>query len=403
MEHFVTDRLELSDPYLRWFDARVVSHRLVGDLHAVVLDRSAFYPGGGGQPADGGSISGIPLLDVRESQGERLHLLPELPPTLDVACELDWPRRFDHMQQHHGAHLLSRAFASVVRASTDSFRIAADRSVFEVAAPIERVQPALAAVEAIANEAVWSNLEIEVRQDGDVHAPSGETLRVVIVGGYDATPCGGTHPRRTGEVGAIGLLGVKRWGNGTRVEFVCGARVLASLARQRDLLDETARSLRSVPAEIAARVTQVLEVSRAAQDEAARLRAALVELEAERLVAAAPGGPAVSAMSGGARTLQHLHALARAVAAHGRVALLGAVLEDGKAHLCFVRPREGVGSMRRALAAAVAVLGGRGGGSDEFAHGAGSDRSRLDEALATALVAMRGAVPASARAPDVVR
>jgi alanyl-tRNA synthetase len=137
------------------------------------------------------------------------------------------------------------------------------------------------------------------------------------------------------------------------------------------------------------KVTQVLETSRAAKDEAARLRAALVELEAERLVAALPGGPTVSTLDSGERTPEHLHALARAVAARGRIAILGAVLEDGKAHLCFVRPRGGAGSMRGALAAAVAVLGGRGGGSDEFAHGAGSDPSRLDDALAAALVAMR--------------
>lgn len=390
MERLTTDTLELSDPYLRRFEARIVAHRSVGDLHGVVLDRSAFYPGGGGQPADGGTISGIPVVDVREVRGERLHLLAELPRALSVDCELDWARRFDHMQQHHGAHLLARAFSAVVQADTESFSISSDRCVFDVAAPLERVEPALPGVEAMANEAVWRNLEVEPRQDGEVHARSGEMLRVVIVTGYDATACGGTHPRRTGEVGGIALLGARRWGNRTRVEFVCGGRVLAAFSRHRAVLEETARALRSAPADIVGKVAQVLETTRVAKEQTTRLHAALARLEAERLVGAAPGGLIVSALDRGLRTSEHLHAVARAVAARGRVALLGAALEDGTAGLCFARPRQGAASMRRALAVAIGVVGGRGGGSDEFAHGAGPDPSRLAHALALGVVALHG-------------
>jgi alanyl-tRNA synthetase len=395
MDRIVTESLELSDPYLRRHEARILAHRFVGDLHGVVLDRSAFYPGGGGQPADRGSISGIPVVEVREVQGERLHLLAELPSTLDVECELDWAHRFDHMQQHHGSHLLARAFALVAQAGTDSFRIASDRSVFDVDADVDRVLPAMAEVEAVANDAVFRNLEVEIRQDGDRRVASSERLRIVIAKGYDVTPCGGTHPRRTAEVGGIGVVSAKRWGQRTRVEFVCGGRLLGSFARQRTLLDATAKALRCVAAEAPAKAAQALEAARAAEEKAARLREALVELEAERIVAAEPAGPAVSAGECSAPTPEHLQALARAVAARGRVALLGAVLPDGKAHLCFVRPRDGAESMRGALAAAVAVLGGRGGGSDEFAHGAGADPARLGDALAAALAAVGPVGPAA--------
>src|SRR6266851_5676907 len=229
----MTDRLYLRDPYLTRFSARVVSLAEVSGRPAAVLDRSAFYPEGGGQPGDRGSLSGAAVLDVQEREGVVLHVLDRPLDAGDVEGVVDWQRRFDHMQQHHGQHLLSAAF--------------------------ERVQ-------------------------GD---------RVVLVEGVDASPCGGTHPSRTGEVGAIAVLGAQKWGSGkARVEFVCGNRIVKLLAEQGRWLTGAAEALKCA-------VRDLPESARRAADEAVARRKAAEALEKDlaRMQAAelaAKGSPAVA-------------------------------------------------------------------------------------------------------------
>src|SRR5678816_3939605 len=236
-------RMYRDDSYLDRFTATVTAAEPVSaGLFAVELDRTLFYPTGGGQPHDTGRLAGKPVVDVHEGgDGRILHLVSaESPPSGEVAGEIDWVRRFDHMQQHTGQHILSRAFVEMAGAATKSFHqgeglctIDIDRT--ELDAAMAR------SVEARTNEIVFSDPPVEVDLIDAARAPQlaadmnlardlalkpGDPIRMVRVGRFDETPCGGTHVRRAGEVGAVAIRRWERFKGGTRVAFVCGGRVV---------------------------------------------------------------------------------------------------------------------------------------------------------------------------------
>lgn len=427
----MTDRLYLADPYLVDFEARVLRQTALGGRAAVVLDRTAFYPEGGGQPADRGTLGGIAVVDVQERDGEVLHVLAGPPPSGRVEGSVDRARRLDHMQQHHGQHLLSAAFEHLHGARTVSFHLGGETCAIDLDAPAPRLdEAALRAAEAWANEAVWRDLPVTVRDfspeelgrlpmrkeptkgsrvvvvgdlpagpatavgPGEPHRPglraqgqpdeaarerAGGPGRPYLPGTIDASPCGGTHPRRTGEVGAVAVLGARRWGEGTRVEFLCGGRVVRALTEAGGRLAAVGRALRCAPAEAPAAATRLGEEVVALRKQAERLVAALAEEVALRLASGAPG-PVAARLEPPLSGAAGLKATAAALAARGIVALLGGV-EDGRAFLCFARP-EGPGPRLDALMrAAAAVLGGKGGGAPDLAQGSGPDAERLAGAL----------------------
>jgi alanyl-tRNA synthetase len=379
----MTDRLYLTDPYLTQFRARITSLAEHGGRPAAVLDRTAFYPEGGGQPADRGTLGGAAVVDVQERDGVVLHVLDRSLEPREVEGAIDWPRRFDHMQQHHGQHLLSAAFERVLDAPTTSFHLGERTCTIDLDCSIARLdEAAVRRVEAAANESVWRNLPVVARDfAGEERARlplrkepvKGD--RVVLVEGVDASPCGGTHPTRTGDVGAIAIVGAQKWGSGkARVEFVCGGRVVRLIAEQGKWLAGAAEALKCA-------VRDLPEAARRTADEAVARRksAEALERDVARLQAtelAARGSPAVAKVDRASLA----RALAAAVAERGAVALIAAV-EDGRAHLCFARPRGPDGpAMNQLLKDALQIIGGKGGGSAEFAQGSG-DPAHLDEAL----------------------
>src|SRR5215467_5102151 len=252
----MTERLYLRDPYLTRFSARIVSLAELGGHPAAVLDRSAFYPEGGGQPADRGTLSGAAVLDVQERDGLVLHVLDRAVSPGEVEGLVDWQRRFDHMQQHHGQHLLSAAFERVHGAPTTSFHLGERTCTIDLDCSISRLdEPALLAAEAAANETVWRDLPVVARDFGPeersrlpLRKEPVKGDRVVLVEGVDASPCGGTHPRRTGEVGCVAILRAQRWGSrAARVEFVCGNRVVQALTQSTEVIARAAEVMRAAP------------------------------------------------------------------------------------------------------------------------------------------------------------
>jgi alanyl-tRNA synthetase len=398
----VTERIYLQDSALVHFDAVVTGERSLGGHPAVLLDRTAFYPEGGGQPADRGTIAGVPVVDVQEVDGEVLHALAGPAPAGAVACEVDAARRRDHVQQHHGQHLLSAAFEAMRGARTLSFHLGEASCTIDLDAAVTALgEDVLREVEAAANDLVFRDQPVTAREFTPEElaalplrkAPA-KGSRVVVVGELsgpiaDASPCGGTHPRRTGEVGAIAILGAQKWGAGARVEFVCGARVVRGLATAGARLAEAARALRCAPAEVPAAAARAAEDGAARRKESERLALALADVEAERLVARGEGlvRAVVAPSAGGAAPFAR--AVALAVAARGRIALIGAA-EDGRAHLAFARPRGPGPHLGELVRAAAAAVGGKGGGAPEAAQGSGPDAAGLEAALAGAEAAVRG-------------
>ena len=230
-----SERLYYTDAYLVEFDAVVRDVQPQDDRWKVTLDRTAFYPTSGGQPFDTGTIGEAKVLDVFEQEDGTIgHLVDrELETNSRVRGHVDWSRRFDHMQQHTGQHLLSAAFEREAGAKTVSFHLGTSASTIDLDKELSADQ--IARVEDAANRVLWEDREVCVkfvtaseaaklplRKDP---AREGE-LRIVEIKDYDLSACGGTHVRRTGAIGIIAISGFERFKGGLRVEFVCGGRAL---------------------------------------------------------------------------------------------------------------------------------------------------------------------------------
>ncbi|MFN8096195.1 MAG: alanyl-tRNA editing protein [Vicinamibacteria bacterium] len=245
----MTIRLFLDDPELLEFDAVVRSRTEHEGRPAVVLDRTAFYAESGGQPWDTGALGDARVVAVVESGGDVLHVL-DCPLGDDrVHGRVDADRRRDHVQQHHGQHLLSRAFVETARAGTVAFHLGAEVTTIDLDRPVTAEQAR--AAERRANEVVWEARPVtittiaaaEAKAQG-LEAPAGvERVRVVDADGWDRQPCGGTHPRSTAGVGVVLVVGLERYKGGTRVSFVCGHRALAAMARRGDVIERLVGTL----------------------------------------------------------------------------------------------------------------------------------------------------------------
>ena len=246
-----TERLYIQDPYLREFTAHVVGRQVSGGKPAVALDRTAFYPTGGGQPNDRGTLDGVPVLDVIVEDGIVWHVLAAELPGDEVRGILDWSRRFDHMQQHTGQHILSQAFVVTCDAETVAFHMGADASTIDLGRA-DLGPDALAAAEAAANaviDAAYPVTATFVTQDELAQLPLRkppkvtEAIRVVQVAGFDWSACGGTHVANSSQVGLVKIAGVERRGAELRVTFLCGGRARADYARLQALASGLAMPL----------------------------------------------------------------------------------------------------------------------------------------------------------------
>jgi alanyl-tRNA synthetase len=401
-----TMRLYYDDAYTTAFTARVIERLTHAGQPAVVLDRTGFYPTGGGQPADSGSINGVPVLDVfkRADDAAVVHLLAAPLDADEAACALDWARRFDHMQHHTGQHILTQAFVQTAGAQTVGFHLSADSVTIDLDTP--RLTDADAArAEDLANQIVWENRPVTARlidpdaaegvrvrrMPGQLHT---DGLRVIEVEGFDRTACGGTHVARTGEIGSIKVLRLTRRGDKTRVEFRCGARALCDYRDKNAIVSALTAALTCGQDEITTAVERLQGELKSALSALKTAAALNLEGEAARLAAAAPE-------RGGLRLVQavfenrdggDLKLLAAKLAEMpGVVALLAS--GGAQTQMVFARSADLPHDMRAALAAAFTALGqGRGGGQPALAQGGGpaSDAAQLQAALAAAEQALLG-------------
>jgi alanyl-tRNA synthetase len=254
----MTERLYYNDPYLREFEATVVETTSHEGRTAVVLDRTAFYPTSGGQPFDVGTLSGVKVLDVVDADdGRILHIVEREPDGARVTGTIDWARRFDHMQQHTGQHVLSAAFDRLLNARTESFHLGADHSTIDLERELSAA--GIARAEEEANRVVWEDRPVGIRFAGpeEIAAlplrkePKREgMLRLIDVLDFDLSACGGTHVARTGAIGMIAVAATERFRGGSRVTFLCGGRALNGYRLLRDAVAGSVRALSVLPTEL---------------------------------------------------------------------------------------------------------------------------------------------------------
>jgi alanyl-tRNA synthetase len=382
----MTERLYYHDAYLRDFTARVV--RTSADGATAFLDRTAFYPTSGGQPFDTGSIGGKPVLDVAE-EGELIaHRLAAPQLLADVECSIDWKRRFDHMQQHTGQHLLSAVFEELLALRTVSFHLGEESSTIDLeGGGIEA--PALREVESHANQIVCENRPVTVQFEEASEArglrkPSERegTLRIVTIEGLDRSACGGTHVRATGEIGAILIRKLEKVRQTVRVEFLCGGRAVARARADYEALARIAQLFSAGLDEAPALVASQLESGRAADKARRKLQLELAAYHGKDLYAATPAGP-----DGFRRHTQHavsesadeLSALARSFTAQAKAVFL-ATLEKPLSVIYAVSEDAGIDA-GQAVKRVLADVGGRGGGNARLGQGSVPDAVLLDTVI----------------------
>lgn len=394
----MTERLYYTNSYLRQFEAKVSVRG--DDPRRVYLERTAFYPTSGGQPFDTGTIetAGGELLRVVDviEEGDRIaHVLDRVPPLpLDsgasVKGQIDWARRFDHMQQHSGQHLLSALFYDMLGLATLSVHFGGESSTLDLdtgALALEQIR----AVEERANASVWENLpvsaavqpegaELPLRKASQRSGP----LRVVEIEGLDRSACGGTHVSRTGEIGPIALRKLDRVRKSVRVEFLCGLRATRRARADYELVSDLSASLGTsitgLPETVAARMRDLSENSaelRSAREQLDEYRARELHQSASEL----PGRPGTrfTRLQQPDGSVQELRGLAQRYAALPG-GLLVATVQTPPSLLIAAAESSGMDA-RALLQQALAKSAGRGGGSPRLAQGTSNDWPSLEAAV----------------------
>ena len=377
---------------------------------AVVLDRTAFYPTGGGQPSDTGTLNGSRVVECIDD-GDRgvLHIIQGFAPARDavVAGRVDWARRLDHMQQHTGQHILSQAFSELFNAPTKSFRVL--ETVCEI--DIELDNPTTEVIERaveLANNVVWEDRTITIHNVSAEQAAemplrkeparAGE-LRLIEIEGFDLTPCGGTHAYRTGEVGMIAMRSWERAKGLTRIEFVAGMRALADYRKANRSARDVAALLSTGRDDAPQHASLLVEENKELHRQVRQLEEMAAGVEAERLLASTPILPngtrvvthVFEARAGlPARDAESLKKVAHALVAHPHTVALLASRDKDMARLVFARSADAPGDMNLLMREACGLLDGRGGGKPEMAQGGGKSVDKLEEALSRAAESLSG-------------
>src|SRR4051794_12545487 len=394
----MTDRLYYTDPYLRAFDATVTGVERRGDHFGVTLDRTAFYPTSGGQPFDTGRLGDLHVVDViDEDDGTITHVAQGFSPAAGTGPEgstvragdavhgaIDWHRRFDHMQQHTGQHVLSAAFDKLFGVRTLSFHLGAAVSTIDLAREMSPAE--IAAAEDEANRVVWEDRPVAIRFADAAEAARlplrkeparAGMLRLIDVEGFDLSACGGTHVGRTGGIGVIAVASWERFKGGQRLEFLCGGRALGAFRTLRDATSATVQLLSVLPTELPEAVQRLQTdarehkrvVSRLQEDLAGYRAAELAQTAEDWQITAGRGQCRLvtHAVDGDANTLKTL--AAAIVAKPGFVVALAST--STPALLVIARSADVPVSAQELVSKIIAEFGGRGGGRSEMSQAGG--------------------------------
>ena len=394
-----TRRLYYDDAFQTEFTARVMhcevlppdlSAGITSNSWSLILDRTAFYPTSGGQPHDSGKIEEANILDVRDEGEEIIHVVDRKPGDPEVKACINWPRRFDHMQQHTGQHLLSAMFQERFGRPTVSFHLGAEVCTIDLRGP-EPSAEVLEGAERAANQIVFEDRPVTVRY-GTAEQLSrlgvrreverAGILRAIEIESADLQPCGGTHVKSTGQIGMILVRRCTKIRQDWRLEFVCGGRAEKTARRDFQLLSETAEKLSCSPEEVASAGSRALSERDASYKKIRTLLERSANAEAGLALQSAVPGP------GGLRVVsrvfedvpsEYLGFFGTAVAKTQKtIALLGF---GGAGDVLFAQHASSGKDMNALLKHVVEKFGGKGGGTRDFARGKLADASEVEKAL----------------------
>lgn len=403
-----TRRIYYDDAFVKEFTADILNCE--SEVHAghpvwcVILNQTAFYPTSGGQPHDLGKIAGGSVLDVRDEGDEIVHIVDRCMEKRRVDCCIDWPRRFDHMQQHTGQHLLSAMFLERFGLQTVSFHLGAELSTIDLRGP-QPSEEILEGAERAANTIIFEDRPVTVRYGTaedlarlgvrkEVDRPG--VLRAIEIEGADLQPCGGTHVRSSGQLGTLLVRRCTKIRQDWRVEFACGARA-ARLARQDFLAVRSAAGKLGCAAE---ELSAATERALAERDDLFKRNRLLLEQLAEKDAnqaiaqhpAAANGLRIIARVLEGVEAEFLIHFATEIVKHEHSIALLA---RRGCGHLIFAQHSSAGKDMASLLKQVLINVSGKGGGTRDFARGRLEDEAEAERALRIATEALQNAKAAS--------
>ncbi len=391
------ERGYLSDPLQSDFTATVTRVEDAGDgTRKVWLDRTLFYPESGGQPDDRGTLGGFKVAAVTEDDSGVCHLVKGMLEAGDeINGHVDMARRFDHMQQHTGQHILSRVFVSLGGLMTVGFHLGEKASTIDLSGAAS--DEMIAKAEREANAAVFQDLEVSARvvgrdeyesalEKGDglrSRLPAGVTsIRIVEIEDTDSSACCGTHCLSTGMIGIIKITGTEKVRGGTRVEFLCGGRALGDYGEKHDVLTALSsemstdwRELGSITEKLVTENKSLRKQRDALSRELAGYRAAEIGNPTGEI-----GGYGLVRKIFDGAGAGEVREMATKVRESGQVVVLFGMISPAPG-LVFACDPSIHADMGSALREAAAVIGGKGGGGKDFAQGGGGDPSKMEEAL----------------------
>ncbi|HEY6129504.1 MAG TPA: DHHA1 domain-containing protein [Candidatus Acidoferrum sp.] len=394
-----TRRLYYDDSFQDNFSAQVLSCEPLteaedggfGPRWGVILDQTLLYPTSGGQPHDLGKLGDANVVDVREKDDDRIvHFVDRPVPAGRIDGCIDWPRRFDHMQQHTGQHLLSAVFQERFGLVTVSFHLGETASTIDLHGP-QPTSSILQGAARAANAAIFEDREIAVRY-GAAEEFAGQgirkqvdrkgILRAIEITGIDLQPCGGTHLRHTGQLGLILIRGCNKIRQDWRVEFVCGRRAETAARQDAELLARLSAQLKSAPQDLSASVERLLREREASAKRLKTFLPKVAEADAAKLLASTTaskqGARVVAELFEGVEP-DYLQHLASALAQTENVIALLADKKTG--HLVFAQNPKAGKDMNAVLKKVFEQFAGKGGGTKDFARGALTGSSDSQQAL----------------------
>lgn len=385
------DKLYYQDAYMQEFTSKIIKQdQDDSGKWYVVLKETAFYPTGGGQPHDTGTLNGIPVENVEALEGEIRHFIqgPLKDANGDVAGRIDWERRFDHMQQHSGQHILSAAFESLFDFKTVSFHLGQEFLTIDL--DVEELTEEHAwKAEDLANQIILENRPIETKwisADELANYPLrkkiavSDNIRLVIIPEFDYNGCGGTHPSATGQVASLKILDWEKQKKKIRLRFVCGNRVRKQLFQKHKILTELSPLLNAPEEGMSESVQRLLQNVKSLEKELESSKEELLKHEAIGLVNQSQNSLVSKVFRD--RSMQELQKLARTIIPFNEKLNVILVSEtDNKLQIVCARGNGSIINMKEIAASVFPLINGKGGGNDSFAQGGGEAAMSGEELL----------------------
>lgn len=378
--------------YIKEFNANIVKIIEKDDILHLELNQTAFYPEGGGQPSDIGFIGDIEVSHVVEENEKIYHVVDRLPSKLEhVKCCINWEKRFDHMQQHLGQHILSTAFQKLYDANTIGFHLSSNSLTIDIDKTLSYED--IEKVEYFANQLTFNDLTVEIlypTQEEISNLPLRKTpsvtenIRVVKLDDFDYSPCCGTHPNRTGEVGLIKIKKFEKYKSGLRIEFACGNRALKDYQIKNEIVTSLSSTLSVKHDEILSSLNRINDELNTLKKEKKYLHEQLMYFQAKDMLnnAFRVNNTKIVKKIFSDRDFNEIKQLSTALINNDNTVAIFGVASDDKAQLIFSRSKDLNNiNMNDILKECIPLINGKGGGSPFSAQGGGKNVVKLETAI----------------------